>query len=237
MIDLHSHILPGIDDGASSLDDSVALVRELESVGVSEVFATPHYVDETIYTSPRSRNLELIDELSRRLLQEGIKTRVHLGNEIYICKDIEGLLKAGTISAMGGSDYVLVELPMSGDFPGYRDILLALIRDGYHVILAHPERYTSFQNDFSLISDLYEMGVLLQCNLGSFAGQYGRGAFKTARKLAKSKMIFGVGSDIHHVHPGLLAEGMRKLAKYYSSEELAEILTGNPGKILGFSNN
>lgn len=232
MIDLHSHILPGIDDGASTIEDSVELVRELASCGVSDVFATPHYVEETIYTSPKSVNLKLLSELQKRLDAEGIDVNVHLGNEIYICKGIDGLVKAGTISAMNGGIYLLVELPMSGDYPGYRDILLELLRLGYKVILAHPERYTAFASDFSLITDLYEMGVLLQCNVGSFAGQYGKTVYKLARKLAKAKMIWGVGSDIHHVHPGLLAAGLKKLSKYYSDEELSEILVGNPGKMI-----
>lgn len=232
MIDLHSHILPGIDDGASTLDDSVELVRELASVGVSEVFATPHYIDETVYTSPKSANLKLLQDLQKRLDDEGVDVKVHLGNEIYIFPKIASMLESGEISGLSGSSYLLVELPMSGDYPGYADILLALLRAGYKVVLAHPERYAAFQDDFSLIYELAEMGVLLQCNLGSFAGQYGKSAFKTARRLAKEKMIFGAGSDIHHVHPGLLAEGMKKLSKFYSEGELSEILESNPRGIL-----
>ena len=122
---------------------------------------------------------------------------------------------------------------MGGDFPGYRDILLELIRSGYNVVLAHPERYTSFQKDFSLIDEMYEMGVLLQCNIGSFAGQYGKTAMKTARKMAKAKMIFGVGTDIHHPHgDGFVPAAIQKMGKYYNDTELSEILVGNPGKIL-----
>ena len=83
MIDLHSHILPGIDDGAAMMQDSIRLVKELESIGVSDIFATPHYVDETIYVSPRKDNLKLIDELQREIDKEGISVRLHLGNEVY----------------------------------------------------------------------------------------------------------------------------------------------------------
>jgi len=232
MIDLHSHILPGIDDGAGSIDDSLDLARELHDAGVTEVFATPHYITETIYTSPKKANLKLVSDLQKRLDVEGVDLKVHLGNEIYICKEIADLVSGGEVSGLGGFSYLLVELPMSGDFLGYYDIFLGLIRAGYKVVLAHPERYTSFASDFSLVSELFEMGVLMQCNVGSFAGQYGKTVFKLARRMAKEKMIWGMGSDIHHVHPGLLNEGLKKLSKYYNDDELEQILVGNPKKIL-----
>ena len=233
MIDLHSHILPGIDDGASSISDSVELVRELASGGVTEIFATPHYIDETIWTSPRDDNLKLLESLQERLDEEGVDVKIHLGNEIYINREILDLLKSDKISPMGESKYVLVELPMSGDFPGYLDIFLELLRAGYKVILAHPERYTNFQDNFELLSELYEMGVLLQCNIGSFVDQYGKAARKLAVKLAKEKMIFGVGTDIHHLRgKKFLPEASKKLGKYYSSDELEEILVGHPREIL-----
>ena len=233
MIDLHSHILPGIDDGAASFDDSVALVRELCNGGITEVFATPHYIDETIYTSPRDANLKLVSDLQKRLDAEGIPVKIHLGNEIYVNRGILNLLDAGEISSMEGSKYLLVELPMSGDFPGQTDIFLELIRAGYKVILAHPERYVSFQKDFSLITELVDMGVLLQCNIGSFVDQYGKAARKVAVKLAKGKMIFGVGTDIHHLRgEEFLPGATKKLSKYYNSEELEELLVGNPRKVL-----
>lgn len=233
MIDLHSHILPGIDDGAAAIENSLDLVRELYSGGVTEIFATPHYIDETIYDSPRRANLKLVSELQKRLDAEGILAKIHLGNEIYINRDILSLLGAGEISSMGGSKYLLVELPMSGDFPGYSDIFLELIRAGYKVILAHPERYVTFQKDFDLIIELFDMGVLLQCNIGSFVDQYGKAARKLAVKLAKKKMIFGVGTDIHHLRgEDFLPGAMKKLSKYYNSEELEELLVGNPRKII-----
>lgn len=233
---MHSHILPGIDDGASTLDDSVALVRELVDGGVTEIVATPHYIDETIYVSPKKTNAELLKKLKTRLSKEGIKVKIRLGNEIYICPKILDLVKKGEIATVGGkkkaSGYLLVELPMSGEYPGYEDIFLQLLRAGYKVVLAHPERYTAFQKDFALISRLCEMGVVLQCNLGSFLGQYGKSAMKTATRLAKSKMIWALGSDIHHPHgTSFVPDAVEKISRYYTDDELAEILVGNPGKM------
>lgn len=233
MIDLHAHILPGIDDGAENIEKSVELVRELASIGVTDVFATSHYVDETIYVSSARANIKLMKEVQKMVEMGGMNVRLHLGNEIYITPRILEYLKSGEISSLGGSSYVLVELPMSGEFPGYEDILLSLVQSGLHVVLAHPERYTSFQDDYELVLELHEMGVLFQSNIGSFAGQYGKSVFRLAKRLAKERMIFAMGSDIHHVHPGLLAEGLKKLGKFYKdSAELDKILVENPRKIV-----
>ena len=233
VIDLHSHILPGIDDGSVDFDTSVELVKELSSGGVTDVFATPHYVDETIYVSSRDANKELLKELVSRLEKEGVNVKVYLGNEIYITPRILELLRDKEITVLGKSRYLLVELPMSGDFPGYQDIFLKLIRSGFYVVLAHPERYTTFQNDFSLVAELHDMGVLFQCNFGSFVGKYGKTVFRLVSQIAKAKMIWGMGSDIHRVHgESLIPEAIEKMSKYYTDEELEEILVKNPQKIL-----
>lgn len=231
-IDLHSHILPGIDDGADSLEASVDLVRELASNGATDIFLTPHYVDETIYTSMRSFNLGLLDKVQSAVLDDGIDVKLHLGNEIYMTPKVLDLIETGVVSTLDNSPYVLMELPISGEFPGYEDILLLMLRSGYRVILAHPERYNTFQDDFSLVYELKEMGVLFQSNIGSFAGQYGKTVYKTAVRLARERLIFGMGSDIHHVHPGLINDGLLELSKLYGEAGLNEILLENPGKIL-----
>ena len=84
MIDAHSHILPGIDDGARTLADSIEIVKWLVGQGVTDVIATPHYVDETNFVSPRAKNLKLLSDLRKKLKTEGVKVEIHLGNEIYI---------------------------------------------------------------------------------------------------------------------------------------------------------
>ena len=234
IIDLHSHILPGIDDGASDFDASIKLIKELVSSGVTDIFATPHYVDETVYVSPKINNVSLLEQLRERISVEGINVKLHLGNEIYISRELLNLLNDGIISTLMDSQYLLVELPMDGDFPGYRDILLELIRAGYHVVLAHPERYSSFQKDFSLIVDLHNMGVLFQCNFGSIVGQYGKSAKKTLINMLKQNMVFGFGSDIHHPRGEFFVRNaVNELSKYCSKQKIEEMLILNPQKILG----
>lgn len=234
MIDLHSHFLPGIDDGAKTIDDSINILSELASQGVTDVVATPHYVEETIYTSPRERNLELLNTVRERAAAEGININLHLGNEIYINNSIIELVQAGTISSLAGSKYLLVELSLSGKYPNYEGIIDELVRAGYKVVLAHPERYATVQENFEILRPLAEMGVLFQCNLGSIIGQYGKNAKKTVRRMIKENMIFAFGSDIHRVRGTddiLLAQ--KKLAKHYKEADLNKVLYENPSKIIG----
>ena len=233
MIDIHSHILAGIDDGAEALEDGLAIVRELASQGVTEIIATPHYIDETIYVSPKQKNQRLLTQLKKALKDEKIDVELYLGNEIYICNRIDNLVESGQVATMNGSEYILVEFPMSEKFPSYEDILHDLILKGYKVILAHPERYIITQDDFSILERLVEMGVLLQCNTGSFIRQYGKHVEKLAVKLAKKRMIFALGSDMHHTRKRNEIElAIKKLRRYYSEDDLEQILDKNPRKII-----
>ena len=233
MIDIHSHFLPGIDDGAKTIEDSINILNELSKQGVTDVIATPHYVEETIYTSSRRRNYELLDAVRARAAAAGININLYLGNEIYINNNIIDLHQVGTVSALNNTTYLLVELSLSGKYPNYEGVLDELVRAGYKVVLAHPERYTTVQEDFEVLRPLAEMGVLFQCNLGSIIGQYGKNAKKTVRRMIKENMIFAFGSDIHRAHgtADILA-AQKKLAKYYSNEDLNRVLIENPRKII-----
>ena len=233
MIDIHAHVLPGVDDGAETYEDGVRIIKDLVSGGVTDVIATPHFVNETNYISSRVANRKLLTELKKRLKKEGIGVNVYLGNEIYIDKDILKLLKERKIAPLAGSRYLLIELPLNDEFEGYEDTFLDLMQKNYKIILAHPERYVIVQEDFEVARRLNDEGVLLQCNLASITGKYGHGAKKVLQRLAKEKMIFAFGSDMHH--PGrndFWEPAMKKLGKYYNERELNQVLSINPKRIL-----
>ena len=233
MIDIHSHLLPDVDDGVETFDESVDILRELSKHGVKKVIATPHHIPETIYNSPRSDNLKLLHELKKIMLEEGVDVDLYLGNEIYINHDISRLIKEKSISTLGDSEYLLIELPMSGTYEGYEDIFYNLQAEGYTVILAHPERYIATQKDFSILERLHNLGILFQCNLGSAVGQYGRKAEKTLKKLAKKDYIFSFGTDTHHLRDfSEIDDAIYFLTKIYGKAKLDVLLTDNPLKIL-----
>lgn len=233
IIDTHSHILPGIDDGAKTFEDSIKIVKWLADQGVTDIVATPHYIDETKYDSPKTKNSRLLTKLKKMLKEEGIKVNLYLGNEIYLSGKIKELVKAKKISPMNGGKYLLIEMSLDEGSPNFEDYFLELMNDGYKVILAHPERYAIIQKDYEIVKRLYNEGVLLQCNIGSILGKYGKGAKKVTKKLAKDKMIFALGSDTHHYgNKEYLSLALKKLSRYYDDNEIRQILMTNPEKIL-----
>ena len=171
----------------------------------------------------------IVDELDTMRTEDAL----YLGNEIYMDEKIAELLAEGKMSTLAGGRYLLVELPLSGEFLGYKDILAQLISLGYKVILAHPERYVSVQKDLWVAEELVRIGVLLQGNLGSLFEKYGKTARQTLEELIKRKMIFGFGTDAHRVlRADFLKLARKKLAKFYNEVELEQVLSENPRRIL-----
>ncbi len=232
MIDIHSHLLPGVDDGVKTFEESVEIIKNLSYRGVSDIIITPHYITETTWTSPRQKNRLIFAKLQERASE--IPVNLYLGNEIYIDRSIDQLLKKYEISSLADSKFLLVELPISGEFDDYESILTDLLLKGYRVILAHPERYHTIQKNPKIIERLHENGVLFQCNLGSILGQYGHKPQKLVKKLAKANLIFCFGSDIHHIRDySEINKAQKKLENYYTEFELDQILDKNPRQILG----
>lgn len=234
MIDIHSHLLYGIDDGSKSIEESVSIIKHMGEIGYTDIIITPHYIRDSHYNSSRSDNLILLDNLRKVLCEESIDVNIFLGNEIYIDDDIDELLEEGEISSLNNSKYLLIELPMSGEYEGYVDIFEHLIDIGYKVILAHPERYLAFQKDFNKIYELEKIGVYFQSNLESILGSYGRGAIKTVKRLLKEKKISFLASDIHHrKHDyGKFLIARKKMKRYLSDSDFEVLLKENPSKIL-----
>ncbi len=233
MIDIHSHVLPGIDDGSKNMAMSLEILRGLESQGITDLICTPHYIPETKQTSSFAANKKIFQELKKAAAKEGVKINLHLGNEIYIDLKIAKLLSAKKITSLNQTKYLLVELPMSGEFEQYEDILLELKQKGWKVILAHPERYHSFQKDINKALSLQTNDILLQCNLGSIIGQYGAKAKKAAKKLIKEKAVFCFGTDIHRPRGySEIKKAQNKLKRYYTDSEISALLVQNPQKIV-----
>lgn len=233
MIDIHSHILPGVDDGVKTLASSIELIRELSRSGATDIIATPHYVSETRYVSRKDNNLRLLEEVKSALLAEQINVEIYLGNEIYIDPKIAKMVSEGTISSMAGSKYVLVELPLNKSYPSYRDILVDLLDMGYRVILAHPERYEIIQTSYNVLLELHSLGVLFQCNLGSVMGKYGIEAKTVVKRIMKDSLVFAFGSDAHHCHGvDYWVKAQKKVSRYCSERQFNQAMTLNPRKML-----
>ena len=196
MIDLHCHILPGIDDGSYDLETSIEMAKDAKRAGFDTLFCTSHYMVPN-YTSPKENNIKLIENLKAKLKEENVDIDLKFANEIYINESILELTREGQAANFEGTNYLLVELPLNQEIKAAEDILEQVLDGGYRVILAHPERYAFVKKDPNKVIPFIEMGVVLQSNYESILGRYGEDAKKTVQKLLKAKMINCLATDCH----------------------------------------
>lgn len=234
MIDIHNHLLYGVDDGSKSLELSIEVLKDLETAGITDIILTPHYIPYSNYSNPRSDNLERLEKLKREARRNNISINLYLGNEIFIDDSIYDLLEKNVISSLNNTNYILVELPMSGEFSGYQEIFKFLMSKGYKVVLAHPERYLSFQEDYRKAIELDEMGVYFQSNLDSLVGKYGPRAEELIKRLLRDNRISFLATDIHQKkHDYDKWKEAKNIALEYVTEEVFNALVKeNPSMLI-----
>lgn len=236
MIDFHAHILPNIDDGSASMEESINLIKEAEQAGFTGIISTSHYL-QNYYESDEEERRRILAELANQVKvadAEAEIPKLYLGSEIYISTDIVELLEEGKASTINGTNYVLFELPMNSKPLFAKEVVYKLIENGYKPIIAHPERYSYVKEDIEFVRELKSMGALFQSNYGSVIGMYGGSAKKTLKKLLKEDLISFLGSDVHAVGQiyTKVPKILRKLEKWISPEKLKELTTLNAEKVL-----
>lgn len=199
MIDIHCHILPGLDDGADSYNESMGIARELISAGFDTVIATPHVIEGREYNTPATIR-EKVHELNQVFRNNGIQLQVLPGAENYIFPDLAQWYKEDKIISLADTKkYILIELPMM-NIPHYTEqVLFELQILGITPIIAHPERNRELFHNPEILVAWSEKGINLQVNLGSFTGRYGSSAKNLAKTLLLSDMAHFVASDMHRV--------------------------------------
>ena len=203
MIDLHCHILPDIDDGPKSIDQSLAMARGFEEAGYEQVVATPHAVPGTHWMPSPAAIRERVAELNQALQDEGIQLTILPGMEIALDPQIPDLLKDGRIQSLADTSYLLIEPPFQRLPLGWEQVFFELTSKGYTPLLAHPERCEQLTDKQELLDDLFSRGTYLQVNWGSFLGHHGRKATKTAVYLASRGYIHCLATDSHRPDKGL----------------------------------
>ncbi|MEM0992968.1 MAG: CpsB/CapC family capsule biosynthesis tyrosine phosphatase [Bacteroidota bacterium] len=193
--DMHSHLIPGIDDGAQSLEDAVALIRGLQALGYEKIITTPHIYKE-YYPNTSDVILRGLDGLRVHLQSIGIDIDIAAAAEYFMDEHFEALMKKGDLLSFG-DQYVLVEMSFYYETPKVFEYIFELCSKGYRPILAHPERYVYYANTFDKYHDFKERGCLLQMNLLSLTGYYGKPVQQNALRLAKSGLLDFVGTDLH----------------------------------------
>lgn len=233
MVDLHCHILPGIDDGAQSIEQSLNIAREAEKNGFSKICCTSHFMIPN-YTSEKSKNKLLLENLQQELNKNKINVKLILANEIYIDENILEFLKKDRISTIGESKYLLIELPMIQEVKFVNEIFENIKRNGYKIVLAHPERYKYIQDDPNRLIDFIEDGIIMQSNYASILGFYGTSAQKIIKKMLKAKMVNVLATDNHYEKTiyANMDNIKKELHKIISDEYFNMIAEENPNKII-----
>ena len=198
MKDMHSHILYGIDDGCEDLEESIRLLKEMKESGINEVIFTPHYIEDSKYDCNNKKKLKIYNEIQKKAKEENIDITMYLGNEVFITSNFIELIENDEIWTLNGSKYLLFELPMKSTYQYTLEVISHLISKGYIPVLAHPERYPFIQEHPRIIEEYLRSGILLQANIPSLFGKYGKTAEKTLKYFLKNKWVSFMGSDIHH---------------------------------------
>jgi len=233
VIDLHCHILPGIDDGASDSSVSLAMAGAMAEQGVTDVACTPHILPGLYHNSgPAIR--EATQRLQDLLDQEGIPLRLTTGADVHMCPDFISGLRSGRLLTLADSRYVLVEPPHHTAPPQLEDFFFNLMVAGYVPILTHPERLSWVPSRYQIIKKLFQSGVWMQITAGSFAGAFGRNALYWAERMLDEGCVHLIASDAHDAErrPPDLAAGRDLVAKRVGPEEAQHLVITRPMGIL-----
>ena len=196
--DMHSHLLPGIDDGSPDIETSIALIKGLSELGIKKIITTPHVMWD-MYKNERETILNKERLVNEELEKRGIETRVKAAAEYFLDDYFNSLIKSDAPLLTVYDNAVLTEFSFVSAPLNLQQTLFQMELKGYGRIIAHPERYNYFHNEKSVYHDFFDRGSLLQVNLLSLTGYYGKGPLEAAKYLIKNKMVSLFGTDMHHV--------------------------------------
>lgn len=232
-IDIHSHILPSVDDGAKDMEMTLQMLRTAKQQEIEQIIATPHYNPQRSRFS--QEDIQRSYDQVCTLIQEKVPgIQLHLGNEVFYSYSVAEGLEKGEILTLAGSDYVLVEFRPDTDFRTMQQALSNIQMAGYLPILAHIERYAVLLKDFALAEELHEMGVHIQVNASSVTGNNGWKVKRYIARLMKYDLLDFIATDAHsdgHRAPHL-KEAAQYLDKKMGTEYTDKILYDNPTKII-----
>jgi len=195
--DMHSHLVPGIDDGSDSLDASVALIKGMKAMGYKKLITTPHIQGEFYKNTPEII-LSGLARVKRELIKQNIDIEMEAAAEYLIDDKFEEKYKSGSLLTFG-KKHVLIEFSYFNEHPNLKQYLFDLQIEGYTIVLAHPERYSYWFRNFRKYEEMKDRGILFQININSLAGYYSGEVKKMAEKFIDLNMVDLAGTDMHNL--------------------------------------
>jgi len=232
MIDTHAHILPGMDDGANDLAQSIEFIKTAESQGVKTIFATPHACDG-VFNCKKEDIIEKCNQLQTQVWDHGMSIQMLPGAEIRINHDLVSEFDKGNLLTLNDSDaYLLVELPLIFISKAISMMLRQLRERGVTPIIAHAERNPMILNKPDIITDFVYNGAVIQVTASSLTGDFGKQAMKAARAMVSMDQVFCIGSDIHPGRKYRMAHAENRLTRLVGKTRANQILFENPSAML-----
>lgn len=233
MIDLHCHILPGIDDGAPDLDTALAMARLAVKDEITTIACTPH-IYPGLYDNTQEGIQAAMEQLRQALAAAGIELELVMGADIQITPDLRKRLQHGEAPTLNGSRYFLFEPPHHVCPPRFSELAFDLSAAGYVPIITHPERLTWIGDHYRLFVDLALKGVWLQVTAGSLTGRFGRGARYWGERMLDEGLVHLLATDAHGLtrRPPLLGEGALAAEKWVGAEEARRLVEKRPQAVL-----
>ncbi len=231
--DIHSHILPGADDGSGSMEQTLKMLLIAKQQRIKTIIATPHYVCGA-NNKQVARLLEIKEQVQKEAVKFDREFRIFLGNELYYSEDILEALNTGKALTLAGSRYALIEFPAGETYQTLYRGLGEFILAGYAPILAHVERYRCLKEEEERIEEIIKLGAYIQINSGSLLGGFLNREAAYHRKLVKKGLIHFIASDCHDTdyRPPQMEDTFKTVLKCIDNRLVNQIFLDNPAKIL-----
>ncbi len=236
MIDIHSHILPGLDDGATTMEDSLEMAKLAVSEGIKTIIATPHHKNGN-YDNEKKNILQSMDQFKEQLTINQIPLTVLPGQEVRVYGELLEEWEQGSIQTINDAPYILIEFP-SNHIPRFaKTLFFEMLNKGLYPILVHPERNAAIIENPNLLYDFVQMGVASQLTNGSITGKFGKKIKKISADLIAANLIHFIASDAHNTlsRQFWMNEAFDEIEKqfgmdylYYFNENAQLLIEGQP---------
>lgn len=211
--DVHSHFIPGIDDGAKTIEDTLEMLNTMQELGYKKVITTPHIMSDYYRNTPEII-LSGLYKVREAAVKHGLNIQIEAAAEYYLDFDLEDKIKKKELLTFG-NNYVLFEMPFVGEPQNLSRVVFEMQMAGYRPVLAHVERYTFWHNSPEKAESMFDKGVVLQLNMNSLSGHYSPQTKKVAEKLIDQNLIGLLGTDCHNVNHLHLLKQSSKLPYFH----------------------
>ena len=221
--DIHSHLIPGIDDGSPDMETTIILLKKFIDLGYKKVITTPHIMSDYYKNTPEII-LSGLDKVNEEIIKNNLDIEIEAAAEYNLEPEFEDLIEKDKLLTFGTENYLLFELSFFDEPPRLNEIIWKMREKGLSPVLAHVERYGYWHKDYDKIEEMINRGVKLQVNIGSIIGAYGPEVKKVAEKLIEDKVINFVGSDCHHEQHLEMINHASRLPIFHSLIQQEQIL-------------